>query len=176
MSQKLNGAKSFQWLYVMYSIPCGRLKRRWSAVTFKKIKMVLKLLLLKQQPIYHWCACLVTQSRLTFYNPVECSPPGFSIFSRGNTRLGCHLLLQRIFPTHGLNLHHLYLLHCWGFFTCWATREALMLIVRLQKIEVMFLILSYEPAQALLTTHLPTLKSVRTCFSFICHLLLRSCH
>ena len=76
--------------------------------------MVLKLLLLKQQPIYHWCACLVTQSRLTLCNSVECSPPGFSVFSRGNTRLGCHLLLQRIFPTHGLNPYHLYLLHCRG--------------------------------------------------------------
>ena len=76
--------------------------------------MVLKLLLLKQQPIYHWCACLVTQSRLTLCNSVECSPPGFSVFSRGTTRLGCHLLLQRIFPTHGLNPHHLYLLHCRG--------------------------------------------------------------
>ena len=79
-----------------------------------KIKMVLKLLLLKQQPIYHWCACLVAQSCQTLCNPVECSPPAFSIFSRGNARPGCHLLLQRLFPTHELNPHHLYLLHCRG--------------------------------------------------------------
>ena len=29
-----------------------------------------------------------------------------------NTGVGCHALLQRIFPTKGLNQHHLCLLHC----------------------------------------------------------------
>ena len=29
-----------------------------------------------------------------------------------NTGVGCHALLQRIFPTQGLNLYHLCLLHC----------------------------------------------------------------
>ena len=38
-----------------------------------------------------------------------------------NTGLGCHSLLQGIFPTQRLNLG---LLHCRRFFTVWATREA----------------------------------------------------
>ena len=53
------------------------------------------------------CVCvLVTQSCLTFCNPMDCSLPGSSV--RGdslgkNTGVGCHSLLQGIFPTQGLN-------------------------------------------------------------------------
>ena len=50
--------------------------------------------------------CLVTQSCPTLFNPLDCSPPGSSV--RGdspgkNTRVGCHALLQGIFPTQGSN-------------------------------------------------------------------------
>ena len=51
---------------------------------------------------------LVTHSCLTFCNPMDCSPPGSSVCpwdSPGeNTGVGCHSLLQGIFPTLGLNL------------------------------------------------------------------------
>ena len=51
----------------------------------------------------------------TLYNPVDCSPPGSSVqqegFSSKNTGVACHALLQGIFPTQGLNLHFLCLLH-----------------------------------------------------------------
>ena len=55
---------------------------------------------------------------------MDCSPPGFSV--RGdplgkNTGVGCHALLQGIFPTQGSNP---VLLHCRWFFTDWASREA----------------------------------------------------
>ena len=42
----------------------------------------------------------------TLCDPVDCSPPGFSPWdSPGkNTGVGCHVLLQRIFLTQGLNL------------------------------------------------------------------------
>ena len=56
--------------------------------------------------------CLVTQMCLTFCNPMDCSPPGSSVNrdSPGqNTGVGCHALLQGIFPTHGSNPG---LLHC----------------------------------------------------------------
>ena len=56
--------------------------------------------------------CLVTQSCPTLCNPMDCSPPGSSVRrdSPGkNTLMDCHALLQRIFPTQGLNLG---LLHC----------------------------------------------------------------
>ena len=56
---------------------------------------------------------------------MDCSPPGFSV--RGdspgkNTGVGCHALLQKIFPPQGSNLG---LPLAGGFFTIWASREAL---------------------------------------------------
>ena len=50
--------------------------------------------------------CLVSQLCLTLCNPMDCSQPGSSICrdSQGNnTSLGCHALLQGIFPTQGSN-------------------------------------------------------------------------
>ena len=49
---------------------------------------------------------LVAQSCLC--NPMDCNPPGSSVHSPGdspgkNTGVGCHALLQGIFPTQGLN-------------------------------------------------------------------------
>ena len=47
-------------------------------------------------------------------DPMDCSPPGSSVLSSENfpdkkTGVCCHVLLQGIFPTEGLNLG---LLHC----------------------------------------------------------------
>ena len=50
--------------------------------------------------------CLVTQSCLTVCNPMDCSPPGFSVHGDSpgkNAGVGCHALLQGIFPTQGSN-------------------------------------------------------------------------
>ena len=50
--------------------------------------------------------CLVGQSRPTLCDPMECSPPGFSVHKDSpgkNTRVDCHALLQGIFPTQGSN-------------------------------------------------------------------------
>ena len=50
--------------------------------------------------------CLVTQSCQTLCDPMDCSPPGPSVYrdSLGkNTGVGCHALLQGIFPTQGSN-------------------------------------------------------------------------
>ena len=66
---------------------------------------------------------LVAQSCLTLCNPMDCSPPGSSIHGINspdkNTGVGCHSLLQGVFPTQGLN---------WGIPLCrqilWVTREA----------------------------------------------------
>ena len=52
------------------------------------------------------CACLVAQSCLTLCDPMDCSPPGFSVQvdSPGkNTGVDCHALLQGIFPSQGSN-------------------------------------------------------------------------
>ena len=51
---------------------------------------------------------------LTLWDPMDCSPPGFSvhgILPGKNTGTGCHFLLQGIFPTQGLNPRLLHLLH-----------------------------------------------------------------
>ena len=42
----------------------------------------------------------------TLCDPMNCSPPGFAvheIFQAKDTGVGCHFLLQGIFPTQGLN-------------------------------------------------------------------------
>ena len=49
---------------------------------------------------------LVVQSCLTLCDPMDCSPPGSSVHGDSpgkNTGMGCHALLQGIFPTQGSN-------------------------------------------------------------------------
>ena len=56
--------------------------------------------------------CFVTQLCPTLCDPMDCSPPGSSVHGDSidkNTGVGCHALLQGIFPTQGLNPG---LLHC----------------------------------------------------------------
>ena len=56
--------------------------------------------------------CLVSQSRPTLCDPIDCSPPGFSAHGDSpgkNAEVGCHTLLQGIFPTQRSNPD---LLHC----------------------------------------------------------------
>ena len=60
------------------------------------------------------CVCVPTQSCPTLCNVMDCSLPGcfvYRVLTGKNTRVGCHLLLQWIFPTEGLNPHVLCLLH-----------------------------------------------------------------
>ena len=50
--------------------------------------------------------CLVAQSCPILCEPMDCSPPGSSVhgdFPGKNTGVGCHALLQGIFPAQGLN-------------------------------------------------------------------------
>ena len=52
------------------------------------------------------CVCLVTQLCLTLCDPMNCSPPDSSVHEDSpgkNTGVGCHALLQGIFPTQGSN-------------------------------------------------------------------------
>ena len=52
------------------------------------------------------CVCVCAQSCLTLCDPMDCSPPGSSVHgdSAGkNTGVGCHALLQGIFPGQGSN-------------------------------------------------------------------------
>ena len=49
----------------------------------------------------------------TLWDPMDCSPPGLAHwnFPGKKNGVGCHFLLQWIFPTHGSNLRLLCLLH-----------------------------------------------------------------
>ena len=74
------------------------------------------------------CYALVDQLCLTLWtviDPINCRPPGSSVLGDSphkNTGVGCHAFLQGIFPTQGSNqVSHI----ARGFFTDWATREAL---------------------------------------------------
>ena len=58
--------------------------------------------------------CLVSQLCPTLCDSMDCSPPGSSVYGDSpgkNTGVGCHALLQGIFPTQGSNLCLLNLLH-----------------------------------------------------------------
>ena len=61
--------------------------------------------------------CLVIQSCLTLCDPMDCSLPGSTVHGDSpgkNTGVGCHALLQGIFPTQGSNPG---ILHCrWIFY------------------------------------------------------------
>ena len=70
------------------------------------------MLLFQLSPLLCAVLCLVAQSCLTLWDPMDCSPPVSSVHrdSPGkNTAVGCHALLQGIFPTQGSNSG---LLHC----------------------------------------------------------------
>ena len=69
------------------------------------------------EPIYLYCAVLVTQSCPTLCDPMDCSPPGSSVhgdFPGKSTGVGCHAILQGIFPNQGSNpglLHYRWILY-----------------------------------------------------------------
>ena len=53
------------------------------------------------------CVCVLSCSVVSDCDPMECSPPGSSVHGDSpgkNTGMGCHVLLQGIFPTQGSNL------------------------------------------------------------------------
>ena len=73
---------------------------------------------------YSYFKVLGAQSCLTLCDPMDCSLAGSSVHGDSpgrNTGVGCHSLLQRIFPTQGSKL---YLLHCRQVLYHQATGEA----------------------------------------------------
>ena len=68
--------------------------------------------------------CLAAQSSPIVCDSTDCSPPGSSIHGDSpgkNTEVGCHFLLQGIFPTQGLSPG---LPHCRWILYCLSDREA----------------------------------------------------
>ena len=74
---------------------------------------------------FNYCAvCLVAQSCPTLCNLMDSSPPGSSVYGDSpgkNIGVGCHALLQGIFPAQ---------ISCiaGGFFTMWAARKTLTIV------------------------------------------------
>ena len=70
----------------------------------------------------------LVQSCLTLCDLMDYSTPGSSVYQNSpdkNTGVGCHSLLQEIFPTQGSNPCLLQLLHHRQIAYCWATWEVL---------------------------------------------------
>ena len=73
------------------------------------------------------------QSAQTLFNPMDCCLPGSSVHGDSpskTTGVGCHFLLQGIFPTQGLNPHLMSPELAGGFFTASAIWEAPVLILK----------------------------------------------
>ena len=83
-----------------------RVRSLWIRMNCWKQKNILKKCYVSQFPVLcsglpkqaGVCIRLVTQSCPTLCDPVDKSPPGFSVHGGG-----CHVLLQGIFPTQGSN-------------------------------------------------------------------------
>ena len=62
--------------------------------------------------------CVYAKSCLTFCAPMDCSLLGFPVLEIfPGLNIGCHFLLQGIFPAHGWNLYPASLALACGFFT-----------------------------------------------------------
>ena len=73
------------------------------------------------------CMCLVAESWLTLFDPMNCRPPGSSVHGDSpgkNTGMGCHALLQGIFSTQGSNQRLMCLLYGRQILYHWDTEEA----------------------------------------------------
>ena len=83
--------------------------------------------------------CLVAQLCPTLCDPMDCSVPGSSVHGDSpgkNTGVGCHALLQGIFPTQGLNpglLHSRWILYHLGHQGSPQFRSFLMLVKEILK-------------------------------------------
>ena len=62
----------------------------------------------KGKKAYGFCCCLVAKSCSTLFNLMDCSSPGYSVNGIFQTGVGCHFLLQGIFPTQRSNPHLLH--------------------------------------------------------------------
>ena len=88
-----------------------------------------------------WCFCstslhvLAPQSCPTLWDPIDWSLPGSSVHGILQARIlgvGCHSLIQGIFPIQGSDPC---ILHCRQILYFWATREALIYFIRCLQIS-----------------------------------------
>ena len=111
----------------------------------------------------------IGMSHPTLCDPIGCSPPGSSVHGDSwgkNTVVGCHALLQGVFPTQGLKLRLLHLLHCNAgeFFTTRDTREAPTVVTVLASLSLLKPSLPLSSMTVSLVTWFPFMSG------YFCHL------
>ena len=93
-------------------------QEHWSGLPFPSppnscVEAKISKVLCLEKGLYEDCVQATLQLYTAICNPVDYSPPGSSVHGDSpgkNTGVGCHALLQGIFPTQGLNQNLLYLL------------------------------------------------------------------
>ena len=101
------------WWFLSYLCLGSEITIMWSIRKYNLLSLVSKNW--AQMPVLTcWVCAKSLQPCPTLWEPMNCSPPGFSvhvIFPGKNTGVGYRALLQRIFPTQGSNPCLLSLLH-----------------------------------------------------------------
>ena len=93
---------------MLQSMGSQRVRRDWISEKQQPCEFAWKQIIFPLRPVMTMCCvlCLVAQLCPTLCNSVDCTPPGPSVHGDSpgkNTGVGCHALLQGIFPTQGLN-------------------------------------------------------------------------
>ena len=101
--------KEIYWIYIMMVL-LWKMKTHSTILSIYYIYICISILQLSSS-LYlclyclHAVLCLVAPLCLTLWDPMDCSPPGFSVHGDSpgkNTGMGCHALLQGILEIHAL--------------------------------------------------------------------------
>ena len=90
----------------------GQVRLSWRQWPWCDVMRPWKVISGREKRVWMCCFCMVAKSWL-FYDPMGCNSSGSSVHGifQARTGMGCHTLLQGIFPTQGSNLRLLCLLH-----------------------------------------------------------------
>ena len=105
-----------------WKIPCTEEPGGLQSVVLKRVRH--DWLLTHTIHIQIWWAVLCLVAHVQLWDPMDCSPPGYSAHGNlpgKNTGVGCLALLQRIFPTQG---SYSGLLHCRWILSCLKHQES----------------------------------------------------
>ena len=104
------------WLLISYKDSVLRWKTMLSFQTMlpaSPLSLITEIQIIVLTTYHYFCVCMLSHfSHIRLCDPMDCNPPGFSVHGNSpgkNTGVGCHALLQGIFPTKGSNWG---LLHC----------------------------------------------------------------
>ena len=101
--------------YTKTGLNSGKRQIRWSGIPIS-FRISVHLCCCNKMSQIGWLmhGYFVLESCLTLCGPIDCSPPGSSVYGDSpgkNTGVVCHALFQGIFPTQGWNQCLLHLLH-----------------------------------------------------------------